>query len=115
MKTDKDIISKKLQLNKFLESRQLKLLLENHNIELTKIHYNEKTLLNGKWGPLIFVHLILFYLNSKYMLEVSQMLINMIFQRRIDIRNDKESNDNGISGSNKNKNIIIDMIASELC
>ena len=110
MNTDKEKITKKPQLNKFLKTRQPQLLLQNHNIKLNEFHYNKKPLLNGKWGPLIFVHLILFYLNSKYMLEISQMLTNMIFQRRIDIRND-----NGMTGGNKKQNMIIDMIAKKIC
>lgn len=46
--------------------------------------------MNGKCGPIMFVHIILYELNSKYAFRVSKLLTDMILKRKIEII----SNDN---------------------
>lgn len=74
----------RMGLRDFLASDRIKTLREHSEI-ITRT-YQKRPLLNGKWAPLIFVHLILYYLNPKYMSEVAKMMTDMIFERHIDMR-----------------------------
>lgn len=77
----------RMGLRDFLASDRIRTLREHSEI-ITRT-YQKRPLLNGKWAPLIFVHLILYYLNPKYMSEIARMMTDMIFERRIDIRTGK--------------------------
>ena len=74
----------RMGLRDFLASDRIRTLREHSEI-ITRT-YQKRPLLNGKWAPLIFVHLILYYLNPRYMSEVAKMMTDMIFKRRIDMR-----------------------------
>lgn len=77
----------RMGLRDFLASDRIKALRERSEI-ITRT-YQKRPLLNGKWAPIIFVHLILYYLNPRYMSEVAKMMTDMIFERRIDMRTGK--------------------------
>ena len=104
LKTD----SLKDKLYRFLNLTDIKRLIKEENIKIETRKYKNKPLLNGKYGPIFFIHLILHYLNAKYMLKVSQLLTEMIFKKKIEIRS--------ISGGSKEyQNIILSkIIESEL-
>ena len=74
----------RMGLRDFLASDRIRKLREHSEI-ITRT-YQKRPLLNGKWAPLIFIHLILYYLNPRYMSEVAKMMTDMIFERRIDMR-----------------------------
>ena len=91
----------KMTLYDYLRLENIQNFLKQYKIKIYSKHYIKRPLINGKWAPIVFVHLILHYLNAKYMLEVSNMLTKMIFEKRINIQSGKYM----IGGSNKN-NII---------
>lgn len=74
----------RIGLRDFLASDRIRTLREHSEI-ITRT-YQERPLLNGKWAPIIFVHLILYHLNPRYMSEVAKMMTDMIFERRVDMR-----------------------------
>lgn len=74
----------RMGLRDFLKTDKIKALRENSEV-ITK-NYPNRPLLNGRWAPIIFVHLILYYLNPRYMSEVAKMMTDMIFERRVDMR-----------------------------
>lgn len=92
-----------MKLWKFLQKTTIQRLIKSHELRFESIKYKNKPLLNGKWGSLIFVHIILYELNAKYMIKVAKMLTEMIFNRKIEIDNYKS-----IKGGNiiNNKNIL---------
>ena len=101
IKTDHDNIKGDTRLSKFLQRINIQNFMKENKIELHKRHYNDRPLLNGKYGSLLFVHIILYELNSKYAQRVAKMLTDMIFKRKIEIRN--------ISGGTMNKNYILEL------
>lgn len=85
-----------IKLKDFLRTDRIRSLAEHSEIITRK--YQERPLLNGRWAPIIFVHLILYYLNPKYMSEVAKMMTDMIFERRVDMRTGRL-----LGGSSNNK------------
>ena len=77
----------KMKLKDFLRTDRIRTLREESEIIVK--NYPKRPLLNGKWAPIIFVHLILYHLNPKYMSEVARMMTDMIFERRVDMRTGK--------------------------
>ena len=76
---------KDLKLWKFLQMKSIQDLIKINKIQIHSETYNSKPLMNGKWAPLMFIHIILYELNSKYMLRISRMLTKMILEREIEI------------------------------
>lgn len=78
------------KLNKFLKTINIKRYIDRYNIKIERKSYKNKPLLNGFYGPIVFIHLILYYLNAKYLLEVATMLTDMILNRKNQNRNKYE-------------------------
>lgn len=78
---DSDNITNK-RFDRFLESVFISSILKNHP-EYTprKRTIKERPLLNGYYGDIIFVHFILQYLNSKYAIEVANLMIKRFLQK----------------------------------
>ena len=73
------------RLSKFLLHRNIQEFVRRNDLKIRKVSYEDRPLMNGKWAPVMFVHIILYELNSKYALKVSKMLTDMIFKRKIEI------------------------------
>ena len=82
----KSINNLKDKLHKFLNTANISRFIQNNHIEIKSENYKKKPLLNGKYGPIVFIHLILNYLNAKYMIEVASLLTDMILNRKITIQ-----------------------------
>ena len=96
------------ELYMFLKAANISRLMKNNNIQIEKKTYKNKPLLNGKYGPIVFIHLILHYLNAKYMFEVATILTDMVLNKKINIQT---SNMKG--GSINNDNILLKKIRNE--
>ena len=97
LKSEKQEIFADKRLSKFLQRSNVKKLISKNNLKIQKVSYRDRPLMNGKWAPVMFVHVILYELNSKYMAKVSKMLTEMIFKRKIEI----EPMSGGSKGSEK--------------
>ena len=84
-KTEK-ISIRNIRITDFLDSAPIQRVIKRGKITIEDIGYRKEPLMNGKWAPIIFIHLILHYLNAEYLLDVSNMLIKMIFDRTIQIK-----------------------------
>ena len=71
------------KLSIFLKSASINRLIKNNYLEIISKEYDNKPLLNGKYAPIVFIHLMLHYLNTKYMFEVATLLTDMILNRKI--------------------------------
>lgn len=75
-----------MNIHRFLRTAPITKLVKAKKITIKTKDCPGMPLLNGKWGPLIMVHMMLYYLNANYAFEVSEMLTDLIFANRLDPR-----------------------------
>ena len=108
LKTDN--LKIKTSLYHYIHQDNIQNFLKKYDMKISKTTYKKRPLINGKWAPVVFVHLILHYLNARYMLEVSNMLTEMIFQRKLTIKNSMtEQVQRPMTGGSK-MNLIIPLL-----
>lgn len=94
------------ELHIFLKTANISRLIKNNHIQIKSEKYKKKPLLNGKYAPIVFIHLILHYLNAKYMFEVATLLTDMILNRKIVLQT------SNMKGGSIN-NIVLEKIRKE--
>lgn len=75
-----------MNIHRFLRTAPVTKLIKAKKITIETKDCKRMPLLSGKWGPLIMVHMMLYYLNANYAFEVSEMLTDLIFANRLDPR-----------------------------
>ena len=78
-----------MNINRFLRTAPVTKLVKAKKITFETKDRKRMPLLSGRWGPLIMVHMMLYYLNANYAFEVSEMLTDLIFANRLDPRTGK--------------------------
>lgn len=76
---------RKIQMKDFVNSAPIRRLLSESSTEIVKRQYPEMPLLNGKWAPLFFIHLVIQYLSVKYNINTSALISGLILDRILDI------------------------------
>ena len=76
---------RKIKINEFESSAPIRRVLRDTSATIVDRKYPEMPLLNGKWAPLFFIHLVIQYLSVKYNINTSVLISGLILDRILDI------------------------------
>lgn len=76
---------REIQMKEFEKSAPIRRVLKDTSATIVDRKYPEMPLLNGKWAPTFFIHLVIQYLSVKYNVDTASILSGLILDKIIDI------------------------------